>query len=91
MGSVENADGVGQQRERSAGGVVFAGGVTQKGPGAGSRIMVCRVQRKRPGTKSGVEVRGVAAKIEYQPTAVLPEPVVRFLRAFCPSAVLNPG
>jgi len=33
----------------------------------------------------------VALKIEYQPTAVLPEPVVRFFSAFCPSAVLEAG
>jgi hypothetical protein len=30
-------------------------------------------------------------KSEYQPTAVFPAPAVRLKRAFCPSAVLNPG
>jgi hypothetical protein len=49
------------------------------------------LERSVPAPTAVLKLPSVLLKSEYQPTAAFPTPVVRFLRAFCPSAVLKPG
>jgi hypothetical protein len=49
------------------------------------------LKRRAPAPVAVLKLPSALLKSEYQPTAVFAEPVVRLKKAFCPSAVLNPG
>ena len=49
------------------------------------------LNRSAPAPVAVMKLPSAFLRSENQPTAVFPKPVVRLKRAFCPSAVLNPG
>ena len=49
------------------------------------------LKRSAPAPVAVLKLPSALPQSENQPTAVFAAPVVRLKRAFCPSAVLNPG
>jgi hypothetical protein len=91
VGRVAVAGVVVKERERSVGRVGEASRIEQKRCSPSSRISVCYVQRECPGADPVLKLAVVARNSETQPIPVLPEPVVRLLSAFYPSAVVKLG
>ena len=90
---------IAEERERSIGRVVRRRWCCSKAPLCQWRcfdvpspvLWSPTLKRSVPAPTPVLKLPSVLLQSENQPTAVFPTPVVRLRRAFCPSAVLNPG
>jgi len=79
------------ERGSSNGRVFSACRIEQKRRLADCGVGVSLIEGERAGAKPVLKLPMVTENSEHQPTPVFAEPVVRLLRAFVPSALVNPG
>jgi hypothetical protein len=79
------------ERGSSNGRVFTARRIEQKRRLADCGVGVSLIEGERSGAKPVLKLPMVTENSEYQATPVFAEPVVRLLRAFVPSALVNPG
>ena len=83
--------GVVMYERGSSNGRVSARRIKQKRRLAECGVGVTLIEGERAGAKPVLKLPMVTENSEHQPTPVFAEPVVRLLRAFVPSALVNPG